>query len=229
MKKILLIMGMLILTLSMNAQTSYQLTYEMTINLHANLPQGKKFLKAILPETATQKMLYQVAGNRGLLSMIEQEKRDENVQMQGEDKAYLLDFHKAECSEFIEVEGYRYFVSRPLEKEQGASSDETKKILGYNCSKLVLPTQKGEEMTLWYTKDLSFNATPMPPMIAPGAILEIESTKISYKVLAIDKVDKPIELAKYEEGAMEITMQQFEDLQQEKLDASGTEQIKMTL
>lgn len=228
MKKILLIMGMLILTLSMNAQTSYQLTYEMTINLHANLPKGKKYLKAILPETATQKLRYQATEDRGLLCMLKG-KSDGNVQMQGDDKAYLLDFKKRKCSEYIEMEGYRYFVTKELEEEQGNCLDEVKQILGYNCNKLILPTQKGEEMTLWYTKDLSFNATPMPPMIAPGAILEIESTKISYKAVAIDKINKPVDLSKYEEGAMEISSQQFEDLQQEKLNASGAEQIRMTL
>lgn len=65
-------------------------------------------------------------------------------------------------------------------------SDETKKIAGLNCNKVIVKTirkakvlgkegELAEETTLWYTNDLGFNFSPDPNMWTEGAVLSIEN------------------------------------------------------
>jgi hypothetical protein len=64
-------------------------------------------------------------------------------------------------------------------------SDETKKILGFNCNKVVIKTvskrkiqnedrEITDETTIWYTKDLGFDFSPNPALWTEGAVLAIE-------------------------------------------------------
>lgn len=65
-------------------------------------------------------------------------------------------------------------------------SDETKKIAGLNCNKVIVKTirkakvlgevgELAEETTLWYTNDLGFNFSPDPNMWTEGVVLSIEN------------------------------------------------------
>lgn len=64
-------------------------------------------------------------------------------------------------------------------------SDETRKILGFNCNKVVVKTVskrkiQGEEReitdetSVWYTKELGFDFSPNPALWTEGAVLTIE-------------------------------------------------------
>ena len=64
-------------------------------------------------------------------------------------------------------------------------SDETKKILGYNCNKITIKTtskrkilEEEREITdqtnLWYTTELGFDFSPNPALWTEGAVLAIE-------------------------------------------------------
>ncbi len=65
-------------------------------------------------------------------------------------------------------------------------SDETKKILNFNCNKVTIKsTRKAkildmekdviDETVLWYTNDLGFNFSPNPNMWTEGVVLAIEN------------------------------------------------------
>jgi len=64
-------------------------------------------------------------------------------------------------------------------------SDETKKILGYNCNKITIKTTSKrkileeereitEQTNLWYTTELGFDFSPNPALWTEGAVLAIE-------------------------------------------------------
>lgn len=64
-------------------------------------------------------------------------------------------------------------------------SDETRKILGFNCNKVVIKTvskrriqdeerEITDETALWYTKELGFDFSPTPALWTEGAVLAIE-------------------------------------------------------
>ncbi|MEE1944387.1 hypothetical protein VRU48_04660 [Pedobacter sp. KR3-3] len=65
-------------------------------------------------------------------------------------------------------------------------SDETKKILGFNCNKVIVKTIRKakvldverdivDETALWYTNDLGFNFSPNPNLWTEGTVLAIEN------------------------------------------------------
>eukprot|EP01133_Synstelium_polycarpum_P010156 gene10156-11833_t len=65
-------------------------------------------------------------------------------------------------------------------------SDETKKIVGFTCNKIIIKTTTKrkildvereivDETALWYTKDLGFDFSPNPVQWTEGAVLAIES------------------------------------------------------
>jgi hypothetical protein len=64
-------------------------------------------------------------------------------------------------------------------------SDETRKILGFNCNKVVIKTvtkrriqdedrEITDETAIWYTKELGFDFSPNPSLWTEGAVLAIE-------------------------------------------------------
>ena len=88
-------------------------------------------------------------------------------------------------------------------------SDETKKILGLNCNKVVYKTvstrrimneerEITEETNVWYTKELGFDFSPKPEFWTEGAVLAIEgrgsstiATSIEYRNVSNKDVNLP--------------------------------------
>jgi len=65
-------------------------------------------------------------------------------------------------------------------------SDETKKILGFNCNKVIVKSIRKakvlgmdkdviDETAIWYTNDLGFNFSPNPNLWTEGTVLAIEN------------------------------------------------------
>lgn len=88
-------------------------------------------------------------------------------------------------------------------------SDETKKILGLTCNKVVYKTvstrrimneerEITEETNVWYTKELGFDFSPKPEFWTEGAVLAIEgkgsstiATSIEYRNVSNKDVNLP--------------------------------------
>jgi hypothetical protein len=104
-------------------------------------------------------------------------------------------------------------------------SDETKKILGFNCNKVVITKvtkrkiqdverEITDQTTLWYTKELGFDFSPKPELWIEGAVLAVEgkgsnvlATSIEYRNVNSKDVNLP------KKGTL-ITTEQY----REKLD-----------
>ncbi|MDB5018923.1 MAG: hypothetical protein JWQ28_50 [Pedobacter sp.] len=99
-------------------------------------------------------------------------------------------------------------------------SDETKKILGFNCNKVVVKTvtkrniQNEEreiidESSIWYTKELGFDFSPNPALWTEGAVLAIEgkATNVVAKSIEYRNVNsKDVNLPK---KGVQITTEQY--------------------
>jgi GLPGLI family protein len=99
-------------------------------------------------------------------------------------------------------------------------SDETKKILGFNCNKVVVKTvskrriqneerEITDENTIWYTKELGFDFSPNPALWTEGAVLAIEgkATNIVAKSIEYRNVNsKDVSLPK---KGVQITQEQY--------------------
>lgn len=110
-------------------------------------------------------------------------------------------------------------------------SDETKKILGFNCNKVIVKTIRKakvldverdivDETALWYTNELGFNFSPNPNLWTEGAVLAIENKGnstlaksieyrgVSNKDVTAPKKALPITAEQYK-AKMEAMMKRF--------------------
>jgi GLPGLI family protein len=111
-------------------------------------------------------------------------------------------------------------------------TDETKKILNFNCNKVIVKTIRrakvlGEdkniidETAVWYTNDLGFNFSPNPSLWTEGTVLAIENRgsttvaksieyrNVSTKDVTAPKKALPITADEYK-AKMETMMKRFQ-------------------
>jgi len=122
-------------------------------------------------------------------------------------------------------------------------SDETKKILGFNCNKVIVKTIRKakvldverdivDETALWYTNELGFNFSPNPNLWTEGAVLAIENKGnstlaksieyrgVSTKDVTAPKKAVPITAEQYK-AKMEAMMKRFQGGQGRQGSAAG--------
>ncbi len=122
-------------------------------------------------------------------------------------------------------------------------SDETKKILGFNCNKVIVKTIRKakvldverdivDETALWYTNELGFNFSPNPNLWTEGAVLAIENKGnstlaksieyrgVSSKDVTAPKKALPITAEQYK-AKMEAMMKRFSGGQGRQGGAAG--------
>lgn len=122
-------------------------------------------------------------------------------------------------------------------------SDETKKILGFNCNKVIVKTIRKakvldverdivDETALWYTNELGFNFSPNPNLWTEGAVLAIENKGnstlaksieyrgVSTKDVTAPKKALPITAEQYK-AKMEAMMKRFQGGQGRQGGAAG--------
>lgn len=66
-------------------------------------------------------------------------------------------------------------INKPLEKVKWIVTNKTKKILSYNCF-LAYTTFKGQKLEVYFTKEISGNASPEKLPFINGVILEYKTT-----------------------------------------------------
>lgn len=99
-------------------------------------------------------------------------------------------------------------------------TDETKKILGFNCKKAIVKSIRKatvlgmekdvtDETAVWYTNDLGFNFSPNPNMWVDGTVLALENkgtstvaTSIEYRGVSAKDVTAP-------KKALPITQEEY--------------------
>jgi GLPGLI family protein len=107
-------------------------------------------------------------------------------------------------------------------------TDETKKILGFNCNKVVIKTvskrkiqneerEITDESSVWYTKELGFDFSPNPALWTEGAVLAIDGkgTNVVAKSIEYRNVNsKDVNLPK---KGVQITAEQYRTKLEERM------------
>jgi len=127
--------------------------------------------------------------------------------------------------------------------QEVVKSDETKKILGFNCNKVIVKTIRKakvldvekdivDETVLWYTNELGFSFSPNPNLWTEGAVLAIENKGnstlaksieyrgVSAKDVTAPKKALPITAEQYK-AKMEAMMKRFQGGQGRQGGAQG--------
>jgi hypothetical protein len=112
-------------------------------------------------------------------------------------------------------------------------SDETKKILGFNCNKVVIKTvskrkvqneerEITDETAVWYTKDLGFDFSPNPALWTEGAVLAIEGKGTNVMAKSIEYRNVNIKDVSLPKKGVLITAEQYKTkLEQRMKQARG--------
>jgi len=141
----------------------------------------------------------------------------------GTNRDYYYSFPDHKLTEVFDMSDTTYFLQSKLgESVQNGfgnaqtppvveyiKSDETKKILGFNCKKVTVKTtvkrkimDEEKELTdqtnLWYTDELGFDFSPNPALWTEGAVLAIEgkgtnilAKSIEYRNVSAKDVNLP--------------------------------------
>lgn len=116
----------------------------------------------------------------------------------GSNRDYYYNFTEHKLTEAFDLNDTTFFVENKLGTPatgfgnmqsppvvEYIKSDETKKILGFDCKKVVIKTttkrkiqeeekEITDETTVWYTNQLNFDFSPNPALWTEGAVLAIE-------------------------------------------------------
>ncbi|NEU07936.1 GLPGLI family protein [Flavihumibacter sp. R14] len=108
-----------------------------------------------------------------------------------------------------------------LEKQLGSNStdvvksDETRKIAGFDCKKVIIKDKNGSETAVWYTTDLAFTASPVPALWTEGVVLGLENQRMKYYASSIEYIKiKDSELALPKKARL-ITEEEYQAKQAE--------------
>ena len=220
--KLFISVAILLTGTQLKAQNDLTIEYIQTINIHKSLSSAQKAMKAFLPETIEKKIVYKYTDNKARIKEGKMEKKEKssiNIQTSGGSSDALIDYKVNKATEYHKIMNKYFCVKQKIGDVEFKYSDETREILGYICTKAIYNNREGEDMTFWIAKDIDIKATPLVPLISnKGAILAIDSDKVSFVAKSINKKDLSNNDIITPPTAKQITKEQLEDLQQEQIE-----------
>ena len=97
-------------------------------------------------------------------------------------------FGAKRITESFEMNGEQLLLIKTLgsNSADAVKSDETKKIAGFECKKVIIKEKNGSETTVWYTTDLGFSASPVPALWTEGVVLGLENLRMKFYATEIE-------------------------------------------
>lgn len=94
----------------------------------------------------------------------------------------------ANVTESFELNGEQVLLTSVLGNatKEAESSAESKKIIGFDCKKALIPGRNGSKTTIWYTTELNFKASPMAGFWTEGVVLGIETDRMKFYATSIE-------------------------------------------
>lgn len=216
MKKVLFTaLAILFATGLIFAQKQGTIVYESTINIHKSLGPDQQALKAMIPETTTQKFEFIYNEKYACFKNVPSDMpKGMMIQMGGggSGSKTWFNFEKNVFRQYINLDDELFHTEIPMELAEVKTTGKSKTILNYTCKEYK---GKDGKFSFWVTKDLPKNITPMPSLFFEGAVLAVDNDQMSYKAVSISKDIDEKELSPVE--SQEITQEQFQDLQEEKM------------
>jgi GLPGLI family protein len=237
MKKIMIIIAVLLYHLSQAQSPEGKITYEQKIDMYRRIPKENVQMRSMVPQFRNTKFELQYADNQSLYKQAEAEPditEPENgsrvvIRMGGENE-YYRNFKAGKAVNKMELMGNLYLVEDSISNlawklEDGA----TKKVLGYTCKKATAKTQRGTDLTAWYTEEIPLSSGPDQYGGLPGMILAIDMNngEVTYDATAIEKkVSKKDVKAPAPSKAKKVTAAEYKKIQSDMMrDGNGNVRI----
>ena len=198
MKKFFLIAFVLAAIIS-NAQiTQGTIVYERKVDVHRRLQDEQ--VKAMVPQFQTSRSELIFGGNVSVYKSMPEDNAPDpfdngggnrvviKIGGPGENGVLYKNFDNQKFLEQTELDDKDYIIEDTLQKQAWKLSDESKTVLNHVCKKATMKTERGNDVTAWYTEDLPTPVGPDAFSGLPGAILlvdinngEMVYTAIEYK------------------------------------------------
>ena len=114
------------------------------------------------------------------------------------DREVFFNFADKKVTESFEMNDEQLLLEKKLgsNSAEAVKSDETRKIAGFDCKKVIIKDKNGSETTVWYTTDLAFSASPMPALWTEGVVLGVENARMKFYASSVEYIKiKDSELA----------------------------------
>ncbi|WP_343302686.1 hypothetical protein AAHN97_14170 [Chitinophaga niabensis] len=198
----LVIFVMSCLPLMAQDNTQGKINYKIRVNVHASLKPDQLQYKDIIPEFMEQEAVFLFKGRHGLVKSseggMEQEEGDVNVQikMGNENGVTYVDMDAKKNFQLVKVGDKEYLLSGKGNdggdnnnvkldlKGKEVETGETRKILGYDCKKVITGSGK-DKAVYWYTTALPILGGALGFMTEKGLVLEMESQVFSFKATSV--------------------------------------------
>ena len=187
MKKIILLIGIIIMLIAAHLSFGQQLegviTYEVTVNLHRTIPADRQDMKAMVPEIRTIKQqLFFNASESLYKPLIEDEDEDETVNRGGGMRIVFRQRMEVYCNassgkiiSLQEFLGKDYLIDDSVRIAPWKFGPETKTIMGYECKQAFYTDEEGKQtITAWYSDRLRPSLGPERTNTLPGAVLAVD-------------------------------------------------------
>ena len=205
MKQLSALVIFIMTSLSVLAQDSTQgkINYNIRLNVHASLKPDQQQYKDIIPEFSDQQAVFLFKGRHGLVKSSEggMEEQEGNVSVQikmgNENGVTYVDMDAKKNLQLVKAGDKEYlFSGKGSGKEDTENTvkmnfdgkeeetGEVRKILGYDCKKVVAGTGKNKT-SYWYTTAIPILGGALGIMSGKGLILEMESPILSFKATSV--------------------------------------------
>jgi len=229
MNKLLIALVLLALVLPISSsfgQNEGVITYEITVNIHRQLPPDQEGRKAMIPEFRTSKQQLFFNANESLYKpLIEDDEEEEQFPSGGGGGGgRRMFFRMPGATNYVDqasnmmltqmdLMGKKYLITDTLKPAPWKFGTETKVIQGYDCMQAYYTTEgdRKQTITAWFTTKLRPSLGPERYNTLPGAILAVDINN-GERVLVAKKVEvrelKKNELKAPSEGE-KITQAEF--------------------
>ncbi|WP_421919510.1 hypothetical protein [Marinifilum sp.] len=200
------------------AQKQGTIIYEHIINIHKSLSAEQQALKAMIPETSTQKFQFIYNEKYGCFKNIPAEMpKGMSILMGSGSSKIWFNFEKDVFRKYIALDDELFHIETPMKLAETKPTGKSKTILNYTCKE---HKSNDGAFSFWVTKDLPKNITPMPSLFFEGAVLAVDNDKMSFKAVSFSKDIDNKELIPVK--SQKITHEQFQDLREEKMSEMKT-------
>jgi len=233
MKRFVLVIGVMTAVLATTvafAQSEGVITYEVTVNMHRNLPADREGMKAMIPEFRTLKQQLFFNANESLYKpLIEDDDEEDINSSQGGGVVHKFRFAGAviytnpslsQSLSQMDVFGKKYLISDTLKPAPWKFGTETKMVQGYECMQAYYTTadERKQTITAWFTTKLPAMLGPDRHNTLPGAVLAVDVNNAERVIVAKTIELRPLtkkEMKVPTEG-QKVTPEEFKKIMQEQ-------------
>lgn len=227
MKQVLLIFGVLTCltaaAVGLIQQSEGVITYEITINLHRNIPEDRQQMKSMIPEFRTHTAQLFFNANEALFKPVEEQDAEpqNGMRMRYRNPKAEIYTRPASLRQVMlkEFMGKKYLIEDTLRMQPWKLLAETKEVNGYTCRKATLVDEEGNRhVVAWYAEGLRPFLGPEEFNTLPGAVIFVDINDGERTITAKNVAFRPLQKGeiKIPDGRNKVTGDEYRAMVRER-------------